>query len=109
MTRAAPARRSATKVSISPVRRRACLTKTVTVSGLPWVNLSSGRQSGTRANLSAPPGWAAATAWASSRRSSIGIGGMFTRRCRLPSQARSSRREVSRTRHRVEPAISRRN
>ena len=42
-----------------------------------------------------------ATAWASSSRSSIGIGGSSTRAGRSPSQACSSRREVSSTLHPV--------
>ena len=78
------------------------------VSGLPWVKASSGRQSSTCRNWSRPPGCREATARASSSRSSIGIGGSATRVGRSPSQARSSRREVSSTWHRVWSARSRR-
>ena len=67
------------------------------VSGLPAAYRSSGRQSAP-ARL-----WPcrAASAAASCRLSRIGIGGSWTRAGRSPSQACSSRREVSSTLHRV--------
>ncbi len=96
---ASPARSLATNASISclcsSARRAAPAPPPRSASaGCPRVNASSGRQSSTSAQCARRACRPARAA--SCTRSCIGIGGSVTRVGRSPSQARSSRREVSR-------------